>query len=217
MRAKRTVIVLLFGLVFGQALFLAAQTDLSESREMRATERQPPDKVMDAMGVKPGMVVGEVGAGRGRYTVYLARRIGELGRVLANDIDERALNYLRERCARLGFGQVETILGKVDDPLFSAGSLDLAVMVWVYHMLDKPDELLKGLRPAMKAGATLAILDPRDDENDEEFGIDRSKPDVKIPLIKERIEKSAKGAGSELVRVETFLSNDYIFILKVKG
>lgn len=217
MRAKRTVIVLLFGFVFGQALFLAAQTDLSESREMRATERQPPDKVMDAMGVKPGMVVGEVGAGRGRYTVYLARRVGESGRVLANDIDERALNYLRERCARLGFGQVETILGKVGDPLFPAGSLDLAVMVWVYHMLDQPDELLKGLRPAMKAGATLAILDPHDDEIDEEFGIDRSKPDVKVPLIKERIEKSAKGAGFELVRVETFLSNDYIFILKVKG
>jgi ubiquinone/menaquinone biosynthesis C-methylase UbiE len=217
MKALRIPIVLMFVLFFGQAVFLAAQTDLSESREMRATERQPPDKVMAAMGVKPGMVVGEIGAGRGRYTVYLARQVGAAGKVLANDIDERALGYLRDRCGRLGFNHVETILGKMDDPLFPANSLDLAVMVWVYHMLERPDELLKNLRPALKPGATLAILDPRDDEIDQEFGIDRSKPDVKTPLIKERIERSAKVSGFELVRVETFLSNDYIFILKVKG
>jgi SAM-dependent methyltransferase len=128
----------------------------------------------------------------------------------------RALTYLRERCGRLGFGHVETILGKTDDPLFPVNSLDLAVVVWIYHMLEKPDELLKNLRPALKPGAVLAILDPHDDEIDQEFGIDRSKPDVKTPLIKERVEKSAKASGFELVRVETFLSDDYIFILEVK-
>jgi ubiquinone/menaquinone biosynthesis C-methylase UbiE len=216
MNAGRLPIILMFILLFGQAAFLAAQTDLSENRELRATERQPPDKVMAAIGVKPGMVVGEIGAGYGRYTVYLARQVGASGRILANDIDERALTHLRDRCERLGFKHVETILGTTDDPLFPANSLDLAVMVWVYHMLEKPDELLTNLRPALKPGATLAILDPRDDEIDHEFQIDRSKPGVKVPLIKERIERSAKAAGFELVRVETFLSNDYIFILKVK-
>ncbi len=203
-------------LLFGQCLFLAGQTDLSESRELWAIERQPPDRVMDAIGVKPGMVIGEVGAGRGRYTVYLARRVGETGKILANDIDKRSLDYLRERCERLGFKNVETILGEEENPLFPANSLDMAIMVWVYHMLDEPDGLLKNLRPSMKPGAMLVILDPPDEEIDEEFHIDRSNPDVKVPKIRERIEKSAAAAGFELVRVETFLPKDLIFILRLK-
>ncbi len=92
----------------------------------------------------------------------------------------------------------------------------MAIMVWVYHMLDKPDGLLKNLRPSMKPGATLVILDPPDEEIDEEFHIDRSSPDVKVPKIQERIEKSAATAGFELVRVETFLPKDVIFILRLK-
>jgi len=212
----RLISVFLFLFLFVQALVLTAQTDLSESRELRATERQPPAKVMAAIGVKPGMVIGELGAGRGRYTVYLARQVGASGKILANDIDEQALGYLRDRCKRLGFNNVETILGKVDNPLFPPASLDMAVMVWVYHMLDKPDEVLKNLRPGLKPGATLIILDPPDDEIDQEFSLDRSKPGAKIPTIRERIEKSAKIAGFELVRVETFLPKDLIFILRTK-
>ena len=98
----------------------------------------------------------------------------------------------------------------------SAGSLDMAIMVWVFHMLDKPTELLTGLRPSLKPGASLVILDPHDDEIDTVFGIDRSKPDVKVPAIKERIERSAEESSFELVRVETFLRKDTIFILCLK-
>ncbi len=203
-------------LILGHSLFLAGQTDLSESRELWSIERQPPDQVMDAVGVKPGMVIGEVGAGRGRYTVYLARRVGETGKILANDIDKRSLDYLRERCERLGFKNVETVLGEEEDPLFPENSLDMAIMVWVYHMLDKPDGLLKNLRPSMKPGSTLVILDPPDEEIDEEFHIDRSNPDVKVPTIREKIEKSAAAAGFELIRVEAFLPKDLIFILRPK-
>jgi ubiquinone/menaquinone biosynthesis C-methylase UbiE len=197
--------------------FLAAQTDLSESREISATRRQPPDKVMDAIGVKPGMVVGEIGAGRGRYTVYLARRVGESGKILANDINKRSLDYLRDRCRRLGFGNVETILGEMEDPLFPEDSLDMAIMVWVYHHLDKPDPLLENLRPSLKPGATLVIIDPPDHEIDGEFGIDRNDPNNTVPTIRKRIERSAEASGYELVRVETFLPKDLIFILKPLG
>ena len=58
-------------------------------RENSINEKlQPPEKVMDAIGVKPGMTIGEVGAGHGRYTVHLARRVGHRGKILANDIDK---------------------------------------------------------------------------------------------------------------------------------
>jgi len=207
------VSLFLFALLIPGAV-LEAQTDLSEQWEVRATERQPPDKVMAAIGVKKGMVIGEIGAGRGRYTVYLARQVGPEGKIFANDIDKDALAYLEFRCKRQGFTNVQAIIGKEDDPLFKPNSLDMAIMVWVYHMVEEPDDLLKNLLPALKPGAKLVILDPVDSEIDEEFDIDRSNPEVKTPTIRERVENSAKEAGYELVKVETFLEMDYIFILQ---
>ncbi|TFH34466.1 MAG: class I SAM-dependent methyltransferase [Bacteroidia bacterium] len=195
---------------------LTAQTDLSEGWEVEATKRQPPDKVMAAIGVKRGMVIGEIGAGRGRYTVYLAREVGTEGKIFANDINKDALAYLDSRCKREGFNNIQIIIGKEEDPLFKPNSLDMAIMVWVYHMIEEPDNLLKNLIPALKPGAKLVILDPVDSEIDEEFNIDRSEPGVTIPTIKERIEKSARESGYELVEVKTFLEMDYIFILQPK-
>jgi SAM-dependent methyltransferase len=180
-------------------------------------ERQPPEKVMDAIGVKPGMIIGEVGAGRGRYTVHLARRVGSEGKIFANDIDESALSYLRERCRRNNIQNIETILGTVDDPLFPERSLDMVMMVWVYHMLEQPIPLMKNLRTSLKPGATVVILDPPDDEIDAEMRELKGKLDPDRPTIKERIEKGGAEAGFELVRIETFLPKDTIYILKVKS
>ena len=132
-------------------------------------ERQPPEKVMDAIGLKAGMAVGEIGAGRGRYTIHLARRVGNTGKVYANDIDRDALSYLRERCRRQDILNIETILGDEKDHLLPSQALDMVVMVWVYHMLDEPIPILKNLKPSLKPGATLVILDPPDTEIDEEI------------------------------------------------
>ena len=67
------------------------------ANEARLNGLQPPDLVMDAIGLEPGMVIGEVGAGRGRYAVQLAARVGETSKVYANDIDGVALQYLEYR------------------------------------------------------------------------------------------------------------------------
>ena len=205
--------VILFTLLLAGHL-VSAQDDLEEPWEIEMNKLQPPAKVMQAIGVKPGMTIGEIGAGRGRYTVFLAKETGPGGKVYANDIDELGLAYIRGRCRRLGIINIETIKGKMDDPMLPENSLDMAIMVLVYHMIEKPDRLLENLKKCIKPGGTLVILDPVDREIDREFGIDRSKPDVKIPTIRERIAKSAKEAGYEVFRVETFLPRDYIFILK---
>ncbi len=178
---------------------------------------QPPEKVMDAIGVKPGMTIGEIGAGHGRYTVHLARRVGRKGKIFANDIDKNALSVLRERCQQENIVNVETIVGKEDDPLFPQKSLDMAFMVWVFHGLDKPGPLFKNLKSGLKPGAPLVIVDPIDSEIDMEREFVGEKIDPNRPTIKERIEKAAREAGFEIIRVETFLPKDYIFILKVKN
>jgi ubiquinone/menaquinone biosynthesis C-methylase UbiE len=179
-----------------------------DSWEENSNKRQPPQEVMDVIGVKPGMVIGEVGAGRGRYTVHLAMRVGGEGKIYANDINEKSLAYLRERCKRDGIKNVETILGKVDDPLLPREALDMVVMVWVYHHLEKPVELLKNLIPSLKAGATVVIIDPAPERGGER--------DSHRPSTKASVEKEAEKAGFELIRTETFLPKDNIFILRVK-
>jgi len=172
---------------------------------------------MDAIGVKPGMTIGEIGAGHGRYTVHLAGRVGHKGKIFANDIDENALSILRQRCQRENIVNVEIILGKEDDPLFPEKSLDMAFMVWVFHGLDNPGPLFKNLISGLKPGAPLVIVDPIDSEIDMEREFVGEKIDPHRPTIKERVEKAAGEAGFEIMRIETFLPKDYIFILEVKN
>ncbi len=208
MRNKKSWSVIILVLLFFLASPAFGQADLEERGERYTNERQPPDKIMDAIGVKPGMVIGEVGAGQGRFTVHLARRVGESGKIYANDINESSLDHLRDRCQRLGFKNVEIILGRVEDPLFPKDSLDMAFMILTYHHLAKPAALLKNLIPSLKPGATVVVVDPDPEKDRDRWGRESTS--------KDEIEKEAGEAGYELIRVETFLARDNIFILKVK-
>jgi ubiquinone/menaquinone biosynthesis C-methylase UbiE len=190
----------------------------SEEWERAVNEKlQPPDRVLDAIGLTPGMVVGEIGAGGGRYTVELAKRVGSAGRVYANDISDRSMAYLRARCKKAGLANVEPILSKPDDPMFPPRSLDLAFMVWVYHTIETaPIALLKNLRASLKPGATLVIMEPVDSEIQKERSLgEAARPSDRPATIIEKIKKEAGEAGFELLRVETFLPQDYICILRV--
>jgi SAM-dependent methyltransferase len=166
------------------------------------------DKTLDVMGVRPGMTIGEIGAGSGRVTLSLARRAGDRGKVYANDIDETALAQLRTVCERRGVKNVETLVGKVDDPMFPKGALDLAITAIVYHHLEQPVALLRNLASSLKPGATLVIVDPAYDRTGDK--------DSARPTTRERVETEAAEAGYELVAMNASLPRDNIFILRVK-
>ncbi len=176
------------------------------ANEARLNRLQPPNQVMDAIGVKKGMVVAEIGAGRGRYVVQLAVRVGESGKVYAEDIDATALKYLERRCERGGLKNVKTILGDVSDPKLPEGELDLIFIISAYHHFDDPVALLKNARPALKPEGILAI--------GEWVSLDGSSPETTTP---EQMEAQMKAAGYKLDRIETFLEkNDmYIYIFKI--
>ena len=184
-----------------------AQRESIEEWEKKTFEKQPPDKVMDAAGIKSGMVIGEVGAGQGRFTMHLARRVGPEGKIFANDIDEETLKFLSERCLADSIFNVETILGKADNPLFPERSLDMAFMVWTYHYVDQPVAILKNLLPSLKPNATVVLVepDPVRGPGGEDHGISP-----------ERMRKEAEEAGFRLIRTETFLPQDLIFILRIR-
>ena len=137
--------------------FLGAQEKsfTIEEWEKGLNRRQPPVKIMDAIRLKPGMVIGEVGAGTGRMTMWLASRVGDAGMVYANDINERSLEQLRERSKRDGFKNVEIIIGEVENPKLPRNTLDIAFMINVYHHLDAPVPLIRNILPSLKPDGIL--------------------------------------------------------------
>jgi len=143
------------------------------------------------VGITPGMVVAEIGAGRGRYVVQLAVRVGETGKVYAEDIDAAALEHLEGRCRKWGLSNVETILGEVTDPGLPPSSLDLLFVVSSYHHFEDPVALLRNARSALKPDGSLAIV--------EWLPWNRNDKEGTTP---EDMEAQMKEAGYRLVRSE---------------
>jgi SAM-dependent methyltransferase len=116
-------------------------------------------RVLDIAGVKPGMAIGEVGAGNGYFTLKLARRVGRAGKVYANDIVENYLAETRDRARQPGLSNIETVLGTDTDPRLPRGALDMVFMVRVLHDLDEPEAVLEKLAGSLKPGAKLIVID----------------------------------------------------------
>ncbi|MCP4725475.1 MAG: methyltransferase domain-containing protein, partial [bacterium] len=187
-----------------------------EDWEQRTHRMQPLDKIMDAVGVKSGMVIGEIGAGRGRVTIPLANRVGDKGSVIANDIDKDALDFLSRRCRDRNIHNIETLLGEENDPLFPDNSLDMAILVWVFGAFEQPAEFFKNLKPSLKPGATFVLVQGNNESANAEAKLRGEEVDPNGPTLEERIEQAGIEAGYELVRIERFLERDIIVILRVK-
>ena len=207
---RRLSFLLCIVVLTGVCTSAGAQDSTSVSEDPDAWEsywngKQPPEAVLDTMGVTPGMVVGEIGAGRGRYVVHAAKRVGSGGMVYANDIDNEKLVYLRHRCERDTIPNIRTILGSATLPRFPEGELDLIYVINSYHHFDKPVRLLKETRPALKTEGRLVIVE-HDPQKRIRHGHDTSA---------ETIIKQARESGFELVRMSTFLEFDTIYIFRV--
>ena len=110
------------------------------------------ERVMDLLGVTAGLSVADIGAGSGYYTVRLARRIGPKGHVFAEDVVPDYLERLARRVRREGLtGTVTLVKGDPADPRLSPGSLDLALLVHMYHEVQQPYGLMWNLRPSLRA------------------------------------------------------------------
>jgi len=137
-----------------------------EEWEKGINKRQPPITVLDAVGFKEGMVVGEVGAGTGRMTLWIADRIGKKGKVYANDIDQSGLEHLEQRAKNSGFKNIKIILGEEKDTKLPSGALDVVFMINVFHHLDDHQTILKNILPTLKPNGYLAIVECDPDKVD---------------------------------------------------
>jgi predicted methyltransferase len=145
---------------------------LSQFEDPKRDEKLQPNRVMDLLGIKEGSSVADVGAGSGWFTVRAARRAGNNGAVYAVEINSEYLKYIEDRAKRENLPNIRTILGKEDDPLLPANSVDAVLLLKTYHEIAQPIRLLTRLREAMRRGALLGIIDREGDADS--HGIDKT-------------------------------------------
>jgi len=131
---------------------------------MRATREKEErcETLLEALHLKPGQVVADVGCGNGFYTFRLAERVGAKGKIYAVDVQPEMLALLAEQSKLRGDPKnIEAVLGTELDPKLPAGSLDLAFLVDVYHELSHPAEMLAALRKALKPTGRIVLVEFR--------------------------------------------------------
>jgi predicted methyltransferase len=164
------------------------------------------DRVMDLLGITAGKNVADIGAGSGWFTVRAARRVGPTGAVIAEDINPVAIEYIGKRALKDNLQNVRTVLGAPDDPRLPAGSVDAVLMLKVYHEIAHPVMAMKALRPALRSGAKVGIIDRNGSGADHGLNHD--------VVVKEMAE-----AGYRLVGTYDFTKadkEDYFLIFEMK-
>jgi ubiquinone/menaquinone biosynthesis C-methylase UbiE len=175
-------------------------------RPEREAEEEPA-RAIEALDIKPGMTVADIGAGSGYYTVRLARKVGSDGKVYATDIQVGMLSMIQRRAAMEKLSNIVPVLGAADDPKLPPGSVDLALMVDVYHELAAPQAFVRRLREALKPDGRLVLIEFR--KEDPRVPI---KEEHKMSVAEVRQELSADGYAID--RVIDVLPWQHIIVLK---
>lgn len=148
----------LIGLILILLPFCESKAQDYSFLEQVANLDNSPEEVMNAVGVKEGMIIGDIGAGRGRYTIPLAYRVGSSGKVFAVEINADHLDFIRYRCKRNNIQNVGTILGRRDDPLFPKEPFDMVFIVDVYSAMNPFTPILLKIKPKLKPGGQIVMV-----------------------------------------------------------
>src|SRR6201982_1464092 len=127
--------------------------------EKERDEAGEPSQLVRLLGIKSGITVADIGAGSGYYVVRLSPIVGTNGRIIAEDIVPKYLQSLRKRVRNLGLQNIVISLGEPHDPKLPAKSVDVAILVHMYHEVEQPYALLYNLVPALKPEARVGIVD----------------------------------------------------------
>ncbi len=130
------------------------------SRPERIQEENP-QEMLEQLNLKDGLVVCDLGSGDGYHTVQMSPRVGPTGKVVAVDIQPQMLQALSRRLAEMKLENVDTVLGELWDPKLQEKSVDLVLMVDVYHEFSHPVQMLSALRKALKPNGLIALVEFR--------------------------------------------------------
>src|SRR5205823_9527124 len=170
-------------------------------------DEERPGAVIDALGLRGGEVVADLGAGSGYFTFRLAPRVGKTGKVLAIEIQDEMLETLRQRATALKRRNVEEVKGSDTDPKLPVSGVDLVLMVDVYHELAYPFEVMTKVRQALKPGGRVVFVEYR-------------KEDPQVPIKElhkmsvEQLEKEMRVVGLARLRTVETLPSQHIVIFE---
>jgi SAM-dependent methyltransferase len=162
-------------------------------RDSREAEERT-SALLDALELRPGLCVADIGAGSGRLTVPIARRISP-GIAYGTDIQPEMLRFLEARARSEGLPNLKGILGDTDDVMLPEGSVDLVLLVDAYHEFDRPWEMTRSMVRALRPGGRVALVEFRAED-----------PEVPIKALHKMTESQARreleAAGLRWVRTD---------------
>ncbi|MDA8974993.1 class I SAM-dependent methyltransferase [Akkermansiaceae bacterium] len=169
-------------------------------------DEEAPTKAIEILALKEDAVIADIGAGSGYYTFRLAQQHPK-GHVIAVDIQPEMISYLELEKNQLKAENVSIHLGKIDDTLLEANSIDAAIMVDAYHEFSHPYEMIRSLAKALRPGGRLFLLEYREED-----------PLVPIKLLHKMSQKQAKAemstAGLKWVETKHDLPWQHLLIFK---
>lgn len=175
-------------------------------RAEREAEEQP-TRAIEALRLRRGMVVGDVGAGSGYYTTRLSRAVGREGRVVATDVQPGMLDLIRQKLTREKLTNVSLVRGSIDDPNLDANTFDMILMVDVYHELSAPQAFVRKLRSALKPDGRLVLIEFRGED-----------PAVPIQAVHKmtvaQVREELAADGFQIERVIDILPWQHIIVLR---
>ncbi len=178
-------------------------------REEREKEERT-DLLLDALELKPGMVVADIGAGTGYLSRRMARLVAPSGRVLAVDVQPEMVALLRKAAQAEGIRNITPALGTGNDVRLAPGSVDLAIMVDVYHELAAPYETLSSVVQALTPGGQVVFVEYKAED-----------PSVPIKPLHKMTEKQFRREAETLplqwVRTDSRLPLQHVVIFKKKS
>ena len=169
---------------------------------------QEPERVVQALGLRPGNHVADLGSGGGYFTFRLARAVGPTGKVYAVDIDEAMNADLRARAKEDGHQNVAVILAKPDDPLLPPGAIDLVFTSNTYHQLKDRTAYFARLGKSLKPDGRIAVID---------FDSRGWMQSVGHYTDPEAIKAEMRAAGYRLEREHTFLGKQSFLVFSRAG
>lgn len=154
--------ILLCCVAISFAALVFHRTAIAQGQSQEAIREKPLQisELFLLAGITPGAAVADIGAGKGWLTVELARAVRPGGRVFAEDIDQSALQAIRNRAREQGLDNITVVEGAIDDPRLPRESLDSAIIISAYHEMSAPDAMLRHIRDSLKPTGRLVLVEP---------------------------------------------------------
>ena len=161
----------------------------------------PNDRIFEAIRVRQGATICEIGAGNGELTIAVAKLVGSSGRIFTSELGDERVKTLQQNVARSGLDNIEVVAGGTTSTNFPDGTCDALFMRNVYHHFTDPERMNMSIAGALKPGGRVAIVDFTPPKAEAATAADRAK-DGTHGVSPDAVSREMTGAGFEPVSSE---------------